>query len=93
VGRVVHKHKPAAAFGRGGGGVLAGLVTRYNAGRLTWGVEYNDEASQAPEELGAAEMGLYGPAVDAAAMRGTRPTAGCCGSTCERMEAGRGRGT
>ena len=35
VGRVVHK--PAAAFGRGGGGMLAGLVTRYNAGRLTWG--------------------------------------------------------
>ena len=63
VGRVVHK--PAAAFGRGGGGMLAGLVTRYNAGRLTWSVEYDDEASQAPEELGAADMGLYGPGVDA----------------------------
>jgi hypothetical protein len=36
--------------------VLAGLVTRYNAGRLTWSVEYDDEASQAPEELGAADM-------------------------------------
>jgi hypothetical protein len=45
--------------------VLAGLVTGFNAGRLTWSAEYDDEARQPPEELGAAEMGLYGPAVDA----------------------------
>jgi hypothetical protein len=65
VGRVVHK--PAAAFGRGGrGGVLlAGLVTGCNAGRLTWSAKYDDEMSQSPEELGAADMGLYGPGVDA----------------------------
>ena len=63
VGRVVHK--PAAAFGRGGGGVLAGLVTGYNAGRLTWSVEYDEEALQGPEELGAADMHLYGPEADA----------------------------
>jgi hypothetical protein len=61
VGQVVHK--PAAVFDRGGGGVLAGLVTGYNAGRLTWGVEYDDEASHGPEELGAADMRLYGPDV------------------------------
>jgi hypothetical protein len=63
VGRVVHK--PAAAFGRGGEGMLAGLVTGYNADRLTWGVDYDDEARQGPEGLGAADMRLYGPEVDA----------------------------
>jgi hypothetical protein len=45
--------------------VLAGLVTGYNAGRLMWGVEYDDEARQGPEELEAADMHLYGPEVDA----------------------------
>jgi hypothetical protein len=46
--------------------MLAGLVTGYNAGRLTWSAEYDDEAtSQAPEELGAADMELHGPGVDA----------------------------
>jgi hypothetical protein len=56
VGQVVHK--PAAAFGRSGGGALAGLVTGYNAGRLTWSIEYDDETSQGPEEFGAADMRL-----------------------------------
>jgi hypothetical protein len=63
VGQVVHK--PAAAFGRSGDGVLAGLVTGYNAGRLTWSAEYDDEASQGPEGLGAAGMRMYGPGVGA----------------------------
>ena len=46
--------------------MLAGLVaTGCNAGRLTWGIEYDDEASQGPGEFGAADMRLYGPGVDA----------------------------
>jgi hypothetical protein len=81
VGRVLGVHKPTAAFGRGGGGVLVGLVTGYNAGRLTWSAKYDDERDepQAPEELGAADMGLYGPDILTQAMRGRRgrPTAGC----------------
>jgi hypothetical protein len=37
-----------------------------NAGRLIWGIEYDDEASQGPGEFGAADMRLYGgPGVDA----------------------------
>jgi hypothetical protein len=32
---------------------------------LTWSAEYDDEASQGPEELREADMRLYGPGVDA----------------------------
>jgi hypothetical protein len=35
------------------------------AGRLTWGVEYDDEARQGPEELEAADMRLCDSGVDA----------------------------
>jgi hypothetical protein len=34
---------------------LAGLATGYTAGRLTWGVEYDDDVLQDPEGLGTAE--------------------------------------
>jgi hypothetical protein len=41
------------------------LVTGYNAGRLTWSAEYDDEAIQGPGRLGAADMRLHGPGADA----------------------------
>jgi hypothetical protein len=75
VGQVVHK--PAAAFGRGGGGVLAGLVTGYNAGRLTWSAEYDDEASQGPEELGAGRTCACAAPALTRAMWGTWRTVLC----------------
>jgi hypothetical protein len=60
----------AAAFGHSGwGGVLAGLVTGYNAGRLTWSAEYDDEARQGPEGLGVADM-RHAPVRPRSAWRG-----------------------
>jgi hypothetical protein len=78
-------------WGRGGG-VLAGLVTGYNAGRLAWSAKYDDETSQGPEELEAADMGLYGPGVDAGDAGGERgPPRSVKGvpTTSECMGAGR----